>query len=119
MLPKSGLNPGNILFASSSTVIQPPPNFVLDLLPSDTMIICLCCWMKLIWGSALVGSLKFIMSSFFLLWYISNMPGEVSWFLWDGFTKEELGNYLERTCVDFFIGTVSIGIVVHFFVDFI
>ena len=37
--PKFGLNPDRISPPSSSVIIHPPTNFVLDLLPLDAIII--------------------------------------------------------------------------------
>ena len=38
MSPKFGLNPDRISPPSSSAIIHPPPDFVLDLLSSDAII---------------------------------------------------------------------------------
>ena len=62
MSPKSGLKPMIIARPSEFAIIHPPPDFLLDLLPSDAMIRRVFCWINSSNDSALSGSLKFLIS---------------------------------------------------------
>ena len=63
--PKSGLNPDRISLPSTSAIIHPSPDFSLDLLPSEDMSNVRFCWITLIIGSVIAGSLQFFSNNYF------------------------------------------------------